>query len=309
MKLDYFSTLEAVLRTGSLSAASRACHLTPSAVSMQMKQLEAYFGAPLFDRSGSHLRPTALAREVISRLQPALQDVERLRKRDEVAVQGEMDIGVIDSLQPSLMPRIMTLAAQRYPALNLQIHRGRSSHLTSELKAGRLDAVVVAQPEEDGGQRLQWSPLFRVPFVVIAPPLSVETDLHELFECYEWIRFDPESLSGRAAAQHVRAMQWRAQGKIVLQSYAAIFAMVNAGLGVSLLAVSDHRLKIGYPVRTLALGKQAPSLQFSLAMRPADAERRTHVAFRGLCEQAAKYREDDAEDPAVRTSRRRHQTS
>ena len=62
MKLDYFLALEAVVRTGSLSAASKECHITPSAVSMQMKQLEIYFGAPLFDRSGPQLRPTMLAR-------------------------------------------------------------------------------------------------------------------------------------------------------------------------------------------------------------------------------------------------------
>jgi len=53
-------TLDAVLRGGSLAAAASETNLTASAVSMQMKQLEAYLGQPLFDRSGHAIRPTPL---------------------------------------------------------------------------------------------------------------------------------------------------------------------------------------------------------------------------------------------------------
>ena len=56
MKRSFFATLEAVLRTGSLAGAAREMHVTPSAVSMQMKQLEADFGQPLFDRAGLSVR-------------------------------------------------------------------------------------------------------------------------------------------------------------------------------------------------------------------------------------------------------------
>ena len=61
MKLDAFLTLDAVLRGGTLAAAAAEMDLTPSAVSMKMKQLEVYMGQPLFDRSGAQVRPTRLA--------------------------------------------------------------------------------------------------------------------------------------------------------------------------------------------------------------------------------------------------------
>lgn len=64
MKLSFFDTLDAVLRSGSLAGAAREMHVTPSAVSMQMKQMEAHFGQPLFDRAGLTVRPTPLARHV-----------------------------------------------------------------------------------------------------------------------------------------------------------------------------------------------------------------------------------------------------
>ncbi len=56
MKIDTFATLDAVLRGGTFAAAAAARNVTPSAVSMQMKQLEAYMGQPLFDRSGLQVR-------------------------------------------------------------------------------------------------------------------------------------------------------------------------------------------------------------------------------------------------------------
>ena len=64
MKLSFFATLDAVLRTGSLAGAAREMHVTPSAVSMQMKQLEAHFGQPLFDRAGLSVRPRPIALEI-----------------------------------------------------------------------------------------------------------------------------------------------------------------------------------------------------------------------------------------------------
>ena len=67
MKIEMFDTLDAVLRGGSLAAAASETNLTASAVSMQMKQIEAYLGQPLFDRSGHAIRPTPLAHEVPTR--------------------------------------------------------------------------------------------------------------------------------------------------------------------------------------------------------------------------------------------------
>jgi len=89
MKLDSFVTLDAVLRGGTLAAAAAEAHLTPSAVSMQMKQLEAWLGQPLFDRSGLQVRPTRLAHEVGALMREALGQLEALRKRPSVRIEGQ----------------------------------------------------------------------------------------------------------------------------------------------------------------------------------------------------------------------------
>lgn len=96
MKIDAFSTLDAVLRGGTLAAAAHEMNLTPSAISMQMKQLEAYLGQPLFDRSGLQVKPMKLAHEVSSVMRDALQQLESLRKRASVSIEGSVRLGVIE---------------------------------------------------------------------------------------------------------------------------------------------------------------------------------------------------------------------
>ena len=104
MKIELFDTLDAVLRGGSLAAAASEANLTASAVSMQMKQLEAYLGQPLFDRSGHAIRPTALAHEVAAAMRQGLQHLESLRRRSAVAVEGVVRLGINESLMPMLLP-------------------------------------------------------------------------------------------------------------------------------------------------------------------------------------------------------------
>ena len=114
MKIEMFDTLDAVLRGGSLAAAASETNLTASAVSMQMKQIEAYLGQPLFDRSGHAIRPTPLAHEVAAAMRQGLQHLQSLRRRSVIAIEGVVRLGIIDSMTPSLTtPSIATTLRRR----------------------------------------------------------------------------------------------------------------------------------------------------------------------------------------------------
>jgi DNA-binding transcriptional LysR family regulator len=58
MNIGMFATLVAIVERGTLAAAAKQVGCTPSAVSLQVKQLEAYFRQPLFDRSTRAVKPT-----------------------------------------------------------------------------------------------------------------------------------------------------------------------------------------------------------------------------------------------------------
>jgi DNA-binding transcriptional LysR family regulator len=279
MKIDAFLTLEAVLRCGTFAAAAGEMKLTPSAVSMQMKQLELYLGKPLFDRSGLQVRPMPLAGEVVGAMGAGLAALQRLRKRATVQVEGVVRVGVIESLQPMLLPGTMRLLRDRHPLLELRPMRGRSVGLAAAVKAGELDAALVAQPENGGSTRLTWHPMVRRELLLVAPPGSVG-NLAALFQQYEWIRYDRETVTGALAARFVHAHVPNKRSQLEFDNVSAIVAMVSAGLGISIVQIADPGIVASYPVRILKLGRSAPTLQFALVVRKADEDSRPLIALR-----------------------------
>ena len=95
-------TLTAVLASDTFSAAAGEVGLIPSAVSLQMKQLEESFGRALFDRSGRTAVPTAFARELSGAAGAALAIIENFRKRSTMAVSGVLRLGTIMNERPEL---------------------------------------------------------------------------------------------------------------------------------------------------------------------------------------------------------------
>ncbi|MCZ2499033.1 LysR family transcriptional regulator [Xylophilus sp. Kf1] len=278
MKIDAFSTLDAVLRGGTLAAAAAEMNLTPSAVSMQMKQMELYLGQPLFDRSGLQVRPTRLAHEVAGLMRDALGQLESLRKRTSVAIAGTVRLGVIESMQPVLLPGVLGQLRERYPQLELKPVRGRSAGLTAQVKAGELDAALVAQPEDGGSVRLRWQPMLRRELVLVAPPSAPETTVAALFRQHEWIRYDRGTITGAMAARYAAQVRDRRGSSLEFDNAAAIVAMVSAGLGISIVQIADPAICQSYPVRVVRLGRGAPVLQLSLVTRKADDDSRPVAA-------------------------------
>jgi len=279
MKLDAFATLDAVIRQGTLAAAAAEMHLTASAVSMQMKQLEAWFGQPLFDRSGPQMRPTPLAREACAAMGEALHKLEALRERSQIAVRGVVKLGVLESMLPALLPPILHYVKEKHPELDIQLISGRTVLLTAAVKAGELDAALVAQPDDGGSSRLLWHPMERRELVLVAPPTSVETTAADLLARYEWIRYDPKTISGALAKRHVEALGLKPRVRREFDSAAAILSMVSAGFGVSVVEISEPSLLAAYPVRVIRLAEPRPVYQLALAVRKADGDKRTLAAL------------------------------
>jgi DNA-binding transcriptional LysR family regulator len=275
MKFSFFETLEAVLRTGSLSRAADEMNLTPSAVSMQMKQVEVFFGQPLFDRSGLQVKPMPFAHEVASVMHLPMQQIEQLRRRKSIQIEGTIRLGVIESMQASLLPGVIQHLLKKHPALQLKPARGRAVELIAAVKANELDAAIVVQPVKGGSQRLHWQHLFTNELVVIAPPNTKATKIQQLFGDYPWIRFDAGTSTGKLAAQWIAQNMPQAQRSMDLPSVHAVLSMVNAGLGVSMVPSIDPRMMIAYPVKVFPIGRGAPVLNVVLLTRKNDPNART----------------------------------
>lgn len=271
MNLAMLATLRAILEQGSFTAAAEVIGCSPSAVSLQVKQLETYFGRPLFDRSTRRVLPTPLAREIAEVMGDFSSRFQALRAKPVMAVAGRVRVGVITSMQSDALPHAIHALRERHPQLELTIPPlNDTDELIVELKAARLDLAVVIRPESGGSRRLIWRELHQQPYVMLAPPAARGAGPRELLEQFDWVGYDLSLPGGRIAARFVRSLVPDARCAMELRSMDAIVSMVSLGLGVTVIPQPRRPLIEAYAVREVALGRRAPSRRISVVWRKSD---------------------------------------
>ena len=274
MNVTMLATLVAIADRGSFAAAAHEVGCTPSAVSLQMKQLEAYFGRVLFDRSARTVRPTPFALEATAVARDVSARLEALRTRTAVAVSGQVRLGAIASVQTGALPQALRVLRDRHPALQVKVSLDDSDVLVGQLKAGRIDAAVLVRPRSGGSSRLAWQDLARQPFVMLVPAGAQTASPKDLLQRLELIRYDTSLTGGRIAAHYVRQVYPQARCVMEMRSIDAIVAMVSAGLGVSIVPQPRKALLDAHGVREVSLGRGGPTRQIALVRRRADSGNR-----------------------------------
>lgn len=274
MNVTMLSTLVAILDRGSFAAAAQEVGCTPSAVSLQVKQLETYFGQPLFDRSARTVKPTPFALEAATVARDISCRLEALRARPAIKVSGRVRLGAIATIQTSALPQALRLLRDRHPALEVEVFLNDSDVLQTELKAGRIDMAVLVRPQSGGSSRLAWQNIAKQPYVMLVPPGIQGSAPQDLLQRLDLIRYDTSLTGGRIAARYVRQVFPRARCAMDVRSIDAIVAMVSVGLGVSIVPQPRKALLDAHGVRELSLGKNGPTRQLAVVRRSADADNR-----------------------------------
>jgi len=150
MNLIDLEAFVAVVDHGSIVAASAVLHLTQSAVTRRIQNLEDSLGVPLLDRQNRPLQPTRAGRETYEFAKPVLSSVSDLKSaivhNGEPA--GDFRFGVSRSLGDLALTHSVGHLRAGYPRLRLQAFAQWSHALTERLVNRTLDAAVVLLPEE-----------------------------------------------------------------------------------------------------------------------------------------------------------------
>lgn len=168
LELRHLQTLSALVETGNLSRAAARLHLTQSAMSHQIKQLEMHYGIRLFERKSRPLRLSAagqrlhtLAEVVLRQIAEAERDLARIAQGEA----GQLRIAVechtcFDWLMPA-----MDRFREHWPEVELDLVSGFHSDPVGLLAEDRADWVVVSEPKERKG--IVFHPLFRFEIVAL----------------------------------------------------------------------------------------------------------------------------------------------
>lgn len=263
MKIEMLRTMSAVVETGSFAAAAAQMSLTPSAVSMQMKQVENYFGRRLFDRSGTVAVPTPYGLEAAETISQAIGSIEALRMRRGRGTEGVLRLGIIPSALAASAPAALQKLRHQYPDLSIRTESMATAILLSNLKGGSIDAALVVRPTQSASSRLHWRDVSREAFVLLAPPGSNARTPAEALSRHGWIRYHRGTTGGKIAAEYVRVIAPGAKVVCEAEPTDAIVAMVSGGLGATVLPRPRQPLRMAYPMREIELGRNAPWRQLS----------------------------------------------
>src|SRR6185312_5515967 len=165
-QLRYLSSLARFRHFG---RAADDCAVTQPALSMQIRELEREIGAELVERRPGEIALTDTGLEVAQRAERILAATRDLvdfaRHRDVLS--GSLMLGIIPTLAPYLLPRVLPLLQQRYPALRLDVRETQTQVLVDELTAGALDCLLLALPVEAAD--METLPLFDDRFMLAVP--------------------------------------------------------------------------------------------------------------------------------------------
>jgi LysR family hydrogen peroxide-inducible transcriptional activator len=141
--------LKLLAEHASFSRAAEAAHVSQPALSAGVQELEKILGAPVVERTRGNVQLTAVGAEAVKRAEDVLARTEDLVEAARSAgkpLSGRFRMGVIPTVAPFLLPTKLPGLKLAYPALRLFIREDLTPRLIAALKAGQLDAAVIALP-------------------------------------------------------------------------------------------------------------------------------------------------------------------
>jgi LysR family hydrogen peroxide-inducible transcriptional activator len=150
--------LKLLAEHGNFGRAAEAAHVTQPTLSAGIQELERTLGANVVDRARSGVILTPVGEEALRRATLILNEAEELveaAKNVGQPLTGRFRLGVIPTVAPFLLPRALPILRERHPKLRLFLREDLTHRLIAALKAGQLDAALIALPYDVAG--LQWA--------------------------------------------------------------------------------------------------------------------------------------------------------
>jgi LysR family hydrogen peroxide-inducible transcriptional activator len=164
--------LVSLAETRHFGRAAQACGVTQSTLSAGILTLEHQLDAPILDRTtGKHVVFTPLGLELVERARTALTALVAVAEAVDAArapMSGPLRIGVIPTVGPFLLPRLMPALRDAFPLLKPWLREDTTARLVDRLEVGRLDVVLLALPCDCGGA--DTVTVARDEFLVAVPP-------------------------------------------------------------------------------------------------------------------------------------------
>ncbi|HZX29576.1 MAG TPA: LysR family transcriptional regulator [Telluria sp.] len=230
-----------VARHLSFARAAEQLHLTPPAVTMQVKELEGHVGMPLFERQGRQVSLTTAGEYMLvyaRRILATLKDAEDVAARLQRLETGLLKVGFVSTAKYFVM-RMIGDFRRLHEGVDVQLEVGNRDELVALLHNSEVDVAVMGRPPRE--MQLRAEPFAAHPHVFVAAPghalashgrLSVEE-----LRYYDMVVREPGSGTRAAMQKFFDDAHMEPRLKFQLNSNETIKQAVIAGLGLGFLSM------------------------------------------------------------------------
>jgi LysR family transcriptional regulator, low CO2-responsive transcriptional regulator len=238
-----------VAQQGSMVRAAATLHLTPPAVSMQIKEIESQVGLPLFDREGRKVTLSTAGEYFLvhaRKLQASLKEAEDAMARFKRLDHGLLTIGIVSTAK-YFVPRLLARFREDHPRVELRLRvAGNREQLVDLLQAGEVDLSVMGRPPKGLATRAEAFAAHPLVFVCPAghPLLEAGPLPVSALEGYPFIVREPGSGTRAAMEQYFAERRFEPHITMDMSSNETIKQAVMAGMGLSFLSLHTIGLEV-----------------------------------------------------------------
>lgn len=245
MSLRNLQILATIARKGSFAAAADHLGLTQSAVSLQIKNLEAELGVLLFERTGRSPRLNANGRLVVERAVEIMAIYDGIKEEvaPTTAIGGTLSLGVVPTVLTGPLPPVLGRLRRRYPSLNVRLLSALSAELFAKVEDAELDAALTTEPPYAVPPQYEWLAYDAEPFFVVAPKGALAGSPEELFTSFPFVRFDRTAWAGALVNGQLMAQGIHPRDVMEIDSLEAALRLVKEGLGIAVVPLNKKRLR------------------------------------------------------------------
>ncbi len=287
--LRHLRYLVALAETKHFGRAAEACFVTQSTLSAGLKELETQLGVTLVERTKRRVMVTPLGEQVVARAKRLLgaagEIVELVRAAAE-PLSGPLNLGVIPTVAPFLLPKVLARVRRAHPKLKLHLVEDLTARLLERLSSGVLDLALIALPYR--APDIETLELGDDPFLLATPPGHPlagheHVDAGELARAPLLLLEEGHCLRDHALAACRLAETAPAGERLQATSLHTLTQMVAGGMGVTLLPrmAVEAGLAKGTGIATSPLDDPQAKRKIGFAWRPSSPRK---TEFRKLAE-------------------------
>ena len=171
MEMHQLRYMIAVARAGNFSRAAEQCRVAQPSLSQQIMKLEEELGERLFDRMKRETKLTPAGEVFLRRAVRILEEVDAAKREatDAKALpRGVVTVGVLPTIAPYLLPKILTAFIDKFPSVEIVIQEDSTARLLKHLHAYEIDFALASLPIQD--DRLEVRALFSEELLLALPP-------------------------------------------------------------------------------------------------------------------------------------------